>query len=145
MIAEQVSKGKEVRVIQVGFQYYFVRIKITSKERNSVKGDVLTVQSGKAVQVYNRKALTKEEAFAFYKPEINRLLLLGGGYFCFISSRIIICIRKAVLLTEGGKQNYSNYEGRRLFLIFKRCHRYFDHLPAGKIVSRVTNDTEVDS
>ena len=68
-------------MIQVGFQYYFVPNKITLEGSRSVKGDVLTVQSGKAVQVYKTKALTKEEVFAFYKPEINRLLLLGGGYF----------------------------------------------------------------
>ena len=45
---------------------------------------MITVQNGKAVQVYKAKALTKEEVFAFYKPEINRLLLLGGGYFALL-------------------------------------------------------------
>lgn len=65
------KKGKEVRVMQVGFQYYFVPNKVNVEGSRSVKSDMITVQNGKAVQVYKAKALTKEEVFAFYKPEIN--------------------------------------------------------------------------
>ena len=136
------QKGKEVRVIQVGFQYYFVPNKITLEGTRSVKGDVLTVQSGKAVQVYKSKALTKEEVFAFYKPEINRLLLLGGGYFALLV---------VVSLFAYGKQFFLQKAANKIIQIMREdvfSHiqtlpiRYFDHLPAGKIVSRVTNDTE---
>ncbi|QWH16350.1 ABC transporter ATP-binding protein [Bacillus mycoides] len=136
------KKGKEVRVIQVGFQYYFVPNKITLEGSRSVKGDVLTVQSGKAVQVYKTKALTKEEVFAFYKPEINRLLLLGGGYFALLV---------VVSLFAYGKQFFLQKAANKIIQIMREdvfSHiqtlpiRYFDHLPAGKIVSRVTNDTE---
>ncbi|MED0901728.1 multidrug ABC transporter permease [Bacillus cereus] len=136
------QKGKEVRVIQVGFQYYFVPNKITLEGTRSVKGDVLTVQSGKAVQVYKAKALTKEEVFAFYKPEINRLLLLGGGYFALLV---------VVSLFAYGKQFFLQKAANKIIQIMREdvfSHiqtlpiRYFDHLPAGKIVSRVTNDTE---
>ncbi|PFL21262.1 multidrug ABC transporter permease [Bacillus cereus] len=136
------KKGKEVRVIQVGFQYYFVPNKITLEGTRSVKGDVLTVQSGKAVQVYKAKALTNEEVFAFYKPEINRLLLLGGGYFALLV---------VVSLFAYGKQFFLQKAANKIIQIMREdvfSHiqtlpiRYFDHLPAGKIVSRVTNDTE---
>ncbi|PFD29084.1 multidrug ABC transporter permease [Bacillus cereus] len=136
------KKGKEVRVIQVGFQYYFVPNKITLEGSRSVKGDVITVQSGKAVQVYKAKALTKEEVFAFYKPEINRLLLLGGGYFALLV---------VVSLFAYGKQFFLQKAANKIIQIMREdvfSHiqtlpiRYFDHLPAGKIVSRVTNDTE---
>ncbi|MGU3369981.1 ABC transporter ATP-binding protein [Bacillus mycoides] len=136
------KKGKEVRVIQVGFQYYFVPNKITLEGTRSVKGDVLTVQSGKAVQVYKSKALTKEEVFAFYKPEINQLLLLGGGYFALLV---------VVSLFAYGKQFFLQKAANKIIQIMREdvfSHiqtlpiRYFDHLPAGKIVSRVTNDTE---
>ena len=124
--------------MQVGFQYYFVPNKVNA-EGCTVKGDMITVQNGKAVQVYKAKALTKEEVFAFYKPEINRLLLLGGGYFALLVVVSLFAYGKQFFL-QRREQNYSNYEGR-CFLIFKRCHRYFD-FTGGKIVSRVTNDTE---
>ncbi|MCU5040590.1 ABC transporter ATP-binding protein [Bacillus cereus] len=136
------KKGKEVRVMQVGFQYYLVPNKINAEGSRTVKGDMITVQNGKAVQVYKAKALTKEEVFAFYKPEINRLLLLGGGYFALLV---------VVSLFAYGKQFFLQKAANKIIQIMREdvfSHiqtlpiRYFDHLPAGKIVSRVTNDTE---
>ncbi|MBG0970006.1 ABC transporter ATP-binding protein [Bacillus sp. SRB3LM] len=136
------TKGKEVRVMQVGFQYYFVPNKVNIEGSRTVKGGMITVQNGKAVQVYKAKALTKEEVFAFYKPEINRLLLLGGGYFALLV---------VVSLFAYGKQFFLQKAANKIIQIMREdvfSHiqtlpiRYFDHLPAGKIVSRVTNDTE---
>ncbi|MBJ6721662.1 ABC transporter ATP-binding protein [Bacillus sp. PR5] len=136
------KKGKEVRVMQVGFQYYFVPNKVNAEGSRTVKRDMITVQNGKAVQVYKAKALTKEEVFAFYKPEINRLLLLGGGYFALLV---------VVSLFAYGKQFFLQKAANKIIQIMREdvfSHiqtlpiRYFDHLPAGKIVSRVTNDTE---
>ncbi|WP_144495266.1 ABC transporter ATP-binding protein [Bacillus thuringiensis] len=136
------KKGKEVRVMQVGFQYYFVPNKVNVEGSRTVKGDMITVQNGKAVQVYKAKALTKEEVFAFYKPEINHLLLLGGGYFALLV---------VVSLFAYGKQFFLQKAANKIIQIMREdvfSHiqtlpiRYFDHLPAGKIVSRVTNDTE---
>ncbi|HDR8109172.1 MULTISPECIES: ABC transporter ATP-binding protein [Bacillus cereus group] len=136
------KKGKEVRVMQVGFQYYFVPNKVNAEGSRTVKGDMITVQNGKAVQVYKAKALTKEEVFAFYKPEISRLLLLGGGYFALLV---------VVSLFAYGKQFFLQKAANKIIQIMREdvfSHiqtlpiRYFDHLPAGKIVSRVTNDTE---
>ncbi|MBG9533321.1 multidrug ABC transporter permease [Bacillus thuringiensis] len=136
------KKGKEVRVMQVGFQYYFVPNKVNAEGSRTVKGDMITVQNGKAVQVYKAKALTKEEVFAFYKPEINRLLLLGGGYFALLV---------VVSLFAYGKQFFLQKAANKIIQVMREdvfSHiqtlpiRYFDHLPAGKIVSRVTNDTE---
>ncbi|HHP1111208.1 TPA: ABC transporter ATP-binding protein [Bacillus thuringiensis] len=136
------KKGKEVRVMQVGFQYYFVPNKVNAEGSRTVKGDMITVQNGKAVQVYKAKALTKEEVFAFYKPEINRLLLLGGGYFALLV---------VVSLFAYGKQFFLQKAANKIIQIMREdvfSHiqtlpiRYFDHLPVGKIVSRVTNDTE---
>ncbi|HFU7083479.1 TPA: ABC transporter ATP-binding protein [Bacillus cereus] len=136
------KKGKEVRVMQVGFQYYFVPNKVNVEGSRTVKGDMITVQNGKAVQVYKAKALTKEEVFAFYKPEINRLLLLGGGYFALLV---------VVSLFAYGKQFFLQKAANKIIQIMREdvfSHiqtlpiRYFDHLPVGKIVSRVTNDTE---
>ncbi|MGH0431676.1 ABC transporter ATP-binding protein [Bacillus hominis] len=136
------KKGKEVRVMQVGFQYYFVPNKVNAEGSRTVKGDMITVQNGKAVQVYKAKVLTKEEVFAFYKPEISRLLLLGGGYFALLV---------VVSLFAYGKQFFLQKAANKIIQIMREdvfSHiqtlpiRYFDHLPAGKIVSRVTNDTE---
>lgn len=135
-------KGKEVRVIQVGFTYYFVPNKVTLEGTRSVKGDMITIQSGKAMQVYKAKMLTGKEVYSFYEPEMKRLLLLGGGYFALLL---------VVSLFAYGKQFFLQKASNKIIQIMREdvfSHiqtlpiRYFDHLPAGKIVSRVTNDTE---
>ncbi|EOV9528439.1 ABC transporter ATP-binding protein [Bacillus cytotoxicus] len=136
------KKGKEVHVIQVGFQYYFVPSKMNLEGSRVVKNNMVTIQNGKAVQVYKAKPLTKEEIYAFYKPEIKRLLLLGGGYFALLV---------VVSLFSYGKQFFLQKAANKIIQMMREdvfSHiqtlpiRYFDRLPAGKIVSRVTNDTE---
>ncbi len=136
------KKGKEVRVMQVGFQYYFVPNKINAEGSRTVKGDMITVQNGKAVQVYKAKALTKEEVFAFYKPEINRLLLLGGGYFALLVVVSLFAYGKQFFLQKAANKIIQIMREDVFSYIQTLPIRYFDHLPAGKIVSRVTNDTE---
>ncbi|PFK30265.1 multidrug ABC transporter permease [Bacillus cereus] len=139
---QEEHKGKEVRVIQVGFTYYFVPNKVTLEGTRSVKGDIITIQSGKAMQVYKAKMLTGKEVYSFYEPEMKRLLLLGGGYFALLL---------VVSLFAYGKQFFLQKASNKIIQIMREdvfSHiqtlpiRYFDHLPAGKIVSRVTNDTE---
>ncbi|PGE98197.1 multidrug ABC transporter permease [Bacillus pseudomycoides] len=136
------QKGKEVRIIQVGFTYYFVPNKVAAEGTRSVKGDIITVQSGKAAQVYKAKMLTTKEVYSFYEPEMKQLLLLGGGYFALLL---------VVSLFAYGKQFFLQKASNKIIQIMREdvfSHiqtlpiRYFDHLPAGKIVSRVTNDTE---
>ncbi|CAI8708752.1 putative multidrug resistance ABC transporter ATP-binding/permease protein YheH [Bacillus pseudomycoides] len=136
------QKGKEVRIIQVGFTYYFVPNKVAAEGTRSVKGDIITVQSGKATQVYKAKMLTNKEVYSFYEPEMKPLLLLGGGYFALLL---------VVSLFAYGKQFFLQKASNKIIQIMREdvfSHiqtlpiRYFDHLPAGKIVSRVTNDTE---
>lgn len=135
-------KGKEVRVLQIGFQYYFIPSKVIAGGEQSVKGNVITVRNGEATQVYKATKLTKEEVFAFYEPEVKRLLWLGGGYFALL---IIVSI------FSYGKQFYLQKSANKIIQIMREevfAHiqtlpvHYFDHLPAGKVVSRVTNDTE---
>ncbi|CAM4189805.1 multidrug ABC transporter permease [Bacillus manliponensis] len=135
-------KGKEVRVLQIGFQYYFIPSKVIAGGEQSVKGNVITVRNGEATQVYKATKLTKEEVFSFYEPEVKRLLWLGGGYFALL---IIVSI------FSYGKQFYLQKSANKIIQIMREevfAHiqtlpvHYFDHLPAGKVVSRVTNDTE---
>ncbi|PEA54392.1 multidrug ABC transporter permease [Bacillus pseudomycoides] len=136
------KKGKEVRIVQIGRDYYFIPNKLSLEGTRSVKGDMVTIQKGEAAQVYKGMKLTGEEVFSFYQPEIKRLLILGSGYLALLL---------VVSLFAYGKQFYLQKAANKIIQIMREdvfSHiqtlpiRYFDHLPAGKIVSRVTNDTE---
>lgn len=106
--------------MQVGFQYYFVPNKVSAEGSRSVKGDMITVKNGKAVQVYKAKALTKEEVFAFYKPEIKRLLLLGGGYFALLVIVSLFAYGKQFFLQKAANKIIQIMR-KTSSLIFKRC------------------------
>lgn len=136
------KKGKEVRIVQIGRDYYFIPNKLSFEGTRSVKGDMVTIQKGEAAQVYKGIKLTGEEVFSFYQPEIKRLLILGSGYLALLL---------VVSLFAYGKQFYLQKAANKIIQIMREdvfSHiqtlpiRYFDHLSAGKIVSRVTNDTE---
>ncbi|MEI4803473.1 ABC transporter ATP-binding protein [Bacillus sp. FJAT-51639] len=136
------QKGKEARIVQIGRDYYFIPNKLSLEGTRSVKGDMVTIQKGEAAQVYKGTKLTGKEVFSFYQPEIKRLLILGSGYLALLL---------VVSLFAYGKQFYLQKAANKIIQIMREdmfSHiqtlpiRYFDHLPAGKIVSRVTNDTE---
>jgi ATP-binding cassette, subfamily B, multidrug efflux pump len=135
-------KGKAASIVQTGKSSYWIEGVVRKDGRKSVSNATLTVTGDWGSESYPAVALTKQELYRFYKPEFSGMLLMAGAYFC--------------LLLVGAAFAY----GQRLFLqtsanrivqrmredVFTRLQRlpvgYFDSLPAGKIVSRITNDTE---
>jgi len=82
------------------------------------------------------------ELIGFYKPEMKGIFILMGGYLALL---IVACI------FEYGRIYYLQTSANRVIQkmrmdVYNQIHRlpinYFDTLPAGKVVSRVTNDTE---
>ncbi|MDF2926989.1 MAG: multidrug transporter permease [Paenibacillaceae bacterium] len=137
------EKGRQVRILQIGRTYYWIGEPVdrTDGKKEAADGAVtISEEWGRAS--YPAKALSREELYPFYKPEFPGLLMMTGSYFG--------------LLVIGAAFTY----GQRLFLqtaanrivqkmredVFSRLQRlpigYFDNLPAGKVVSRITNDTE---
>lgn len=136
------EKGAEVRILQIGFQYYFVPNKISLEGTRSASGDMVTIQNGEAAQVYKAKALSPKEVYSFYEPEIKRLLILGGGYFALLLIVSLFAYGKEYFLQKASNKIIQMMREDVFSHIQTLPIRYFDHLPAGKIVSRVTNDTE---
>lgn len=136
------EKGAEVRILQIGFQYYFVPNKISLEGTRSASGDMVTIQNGEAAQVYKVKALSPKEVYSFYEPEIKRLLILGGGYFALLLIVSLFAYGKEYFLQKASNKIIQMMREDVFSHIQTLPIRYFDHLPAGKIVSRVTNDTE---
>jgi len=86
--------------------------------------------------------LTKEEVYQFYKYEIPYIIKLSAFYFALlILSAIFVYFQRIMLQTAANKivqklRNDVYAHTQRLPV------KYYDHLSAGQIVSRVTNDTE---
>lgn len=141
--APEEARGPEVRVLQVGRSFVLIEASIAeiSGER-SFKEGMLTLSHQGEIQQYPAVRLDSAQIFAFYKPEIPGILKLISWYMVFLGISIVMEFGKTYWL-----QSSANKVIRKLRIdVYAHIQRlpvhFFDNLPAGKVVSRVTNDTE---
>lgn len=141
-LSETDQRGKEVRILQVGRFYVFVDRPVPL-DGERVLGDAeLTIVKGNERAVYPAQKLSSQEVFAFFRPETLGLLVLAALYGGLLVIASVFHYGQKFLL-----QKSANLVIKKLRVdVFAHVQRlpvtYFDHLPAGKIVARVTNDTE---
>ena len=141
-LSETDQRGKEVRILQVGPFYVFVDRPVPL-DGERVLGDAeLTIVKGNERAVYPAQKLSSQEVFAFFRPETQGLLVLAALYGGLLVIASVFHYGQKFLL-----QKSANLVIKKLRVdVFAHVQRlpvtYFDHLPAGKIVARVTNDTE---
>ncbi|MEB2269386.1 ABC transporter ATP-binding protein/permease [Bacillus safensis] len=136
------ESGKQINVVQVGFGYYFVNEPIRFDGNRKISGDQLTIENGNERETYEVQRLSKEEIFAFYQPEISGLVQLVLFYLGLLIVAIFFQYGQHYLL-----QRIANRIIQKMRVdVFEHIQtlpiRYFDNLPAGKVVARITNDTE---
>ncbi|MCJ8010708.1 ABC transporter ATP-binding protein/permease [Paenibacillus sp. KQZ6P-2] len=137
------TKGAEIRLLQSGRSFYFINQPVAAPEgERSVEGGQMTIKYGDNVSQYPAEKLSAAELYSFYKPEIPGILKLVGLY-CFF---LLISI-----FTEFGKTYWFQSSANKVIQklrndVYAHLQRlpvyFFDTLPAGKVVSRITNDTE---
>ncbi|MCM2990539.1 ABC transporter ATP-binding protein/permease [Bacillus safensis] len=136
------ESGKQINVVQVGFGYYFVNERIRFDGNRKISGDQLIIENGNERETYEVQRLSKEEIFAFYQPEISGLVQLVLFYLGLLIVAIFFQYGQHYLL-----QRIANRIIQKMRVdVFEHIQtlpiRYFDNLPAGKVVARITNDTE---
>ncbi|MEF2965107.1 ABC transporter ATP-binding protein [Paenibacillus sp. M1] len=137
------ERGGEARILQVGKSFVFVDSAVADVSGDrSFKDGVLTFAHNGEIAEYPAEKLGAAEVFAFYKPEIPGIMTLVGWYFVFLAISIVMEFGKTYWL-----QSSANQVIRKLRIdVYAHIQRlpvnFFDNLPAGKVVSRVTNDTE---
>lgn len=139
---ENESRGEEVRILQAGRKYYFIDQAIAFDGERIAEQGKLIIQKGDDRKEYTARELTAEELYQFYKPEIPGLVTLLGIYLFLLVFASFFQYGKSYLL-----QTSANKIIQKMRMdVFGQTQRlpiqYFDNLPAGKVVSRVTNDTE---
>ncbi|NIK79486.1 ATP-binding cassette subfamily B protein [Paenibacillus castaneae] len=139
------QRGKEVRVLQVGRQFYWLdealRFEVGKRE---IAGDTLTVTNKDTGEtaVYPVTKLSNNELYSFYKPEFPAIIKLAVMYFGLLLLVAAFSYGQRLML-----QTSANRIVRKMRTdIFAHTQRlpvnYYDNLSAGQVVSRVTNDTE---
>ncbi|GFN32849.1 multidrug ABC transporter permease [Paenibacillus curdlanolyticus] len=143
-LTEDEMGGAAARVLQVGRDYYFIAGDVESIEgTRSVENGRLTIVTAAGEKAdYPASKLTKSELYRFYKPELPRVLKTAGAYFgLLVLAAGFTYGQRLLLLTAANRIVQKMRED-----VFAHVQRlpvyYFDNLPAGKVVSRITNDTE---
>lgn len=137
-------RGEEVRVLQIENDYLFVGQPIEfdgTRSWNESNGQLTITSQGQSA-TYPAQKLTTPELFSFFQPEIGDMVKLCLFYFGLLIISAIFSYAQRYYL-----QAAANRIIRRMRTdVFEHIHRlpirYFDNLPAGKVVSRITNDTE---
>jgi ATP-binding cassette subfamily B multidrug efflux pump len=134
--------GKEVRLVQIGRSYYFVNEALPDSGSKNIENGRLIVGDKGTKASFPALKLSNAEVYAFYKPEFPGLISLALSYFAFLLAGAALAYGQRYLLQVSANRIIRRMRND----IFEHIHRlpvsYFDNLPAGKVVSRVTNDTE---
>lgn len=140
------SKGQAARVLQAGRSYYWLEgadaANVPDGSR-TVAGDTMTVtEKNGQTHDYSVVKLSRQEVYRFYKPEIPSLLTLAASYFGLLALAAVFTYGQRLLLQTSANRIVQRMR-EDVFAHTQRLPvQYFDNLPAGKVVSRITNDTE---
>ncbi|MFD3261023.1 ABC transporter ATP-binding protein [Paenibacillus lentus] len=136
-------QGQEVRILQAGTSFVFIDEPVAhASGKRSYSNGILTIEYNGSTARYPAVKLTPTELFAFYKPEIPGILTLVGWYFAFLAIAIVMEFGKTYWLQSSANKVIQKLRVDVYSHIQRLPVNYFDNLPAGKVVSRVTNDTE---
>ncbi|MFT9600313.1 ABC transporter ATP-binding protein [Mesobacillus sp.] len=130
------------RILQVGRNFVFVDSEVEFDGNRSYEDGLLTISKGSKAAQYEAELLSGDDLMSFYKPEIPNIIKLLSFYFGLLVIASIF---------QYGQRFYLQKSANRIIQklredVFRQIQRlpiqYFDNLPAGKVVARITNDTE---
>ncbi|WP_067619084.1 ABC transporter ATP-binding protein [Alicyclobacillus acidiphilus] len=141
-MARGLRRQHPITLFAVGRQFYIVNGAVAYTGTPKVEANAVVVtEDGKRVALAASK-LTKSQLFSFYQPEVPRVLRLALVYFGLLAAAALFLYGQQYLLQVAANRILQRMRGD----VFRQIHRlpirYFDTLPAGKVVSRITNDTE---
>ncbi|WHZ04431.1 ABC transporter ATP-binding protein [Neobacillus sp. YX16] len=136
------EKGKEIRILQIGAKFVIVEEKLEFDGKRTFENGIVTLQKGTKKVEYNAKELTNRELMAFYQLEIPGIIKLLIIYFCLLVISAIFQYGQRFLLQKSANRIIQKMREDVYGQIQRLPIQYFDNLPAGKVVARITNDTE---
>lgn len=136
------QEDQEVNLLQIGLTYYFVDEAIAFDGERSYENGELTIQRGEEQQSYSATPMSQEEIFLFFQQEIPFLMMLMGGYLVLILISSFFHYYQSLWLQTSANQIIKRMREDVFAKVHELPIQYFDSQPTGKIVARITNDTE---
>ncbi|WCF09857.1 ABC transporter ATP-binding protein/permease [Paenibacillus thiaminolyticus] len=141
--AEAEAKGEQVRILQIGTEFVFVDGPIPSEtgERQFEDG-MLTIRAGSDTWSVPALPMSLSQLLTFYKPEIVSIIQNMALYIGLLLVSVAASYGQIMGLQTAANRVIRKLRGDVYAHVQRLPIPYFDNLPAGKVVSRVTNDTE---
>lgn len=137
------ATGNEVHILQVGKSFVFIEGTMDKIDgKRSFQDGQFSLENKGTITTYPAKQLSASELFAFYKPELPGIYTLIMWYLAFLAISIFMEFGKTYWLQSSANQVIRKLRMDVYAHIQRLPVHFFDNLPAGKVVSRVTNDTE---
>lgn len=132
----------EASVVQIGLTFYFVEASDVLVGEQTFEGGELTVNRNGETASYPAQEMTRDEVYQFYAPEVPYIVGWMALYLGLIILSSFFHYYQSLWLQTSANRIIKKMRED----VFKKVHelpvQYFDQMPTGKIVSRITNDTE---
>jgi ATP-binding cassette, subfamily B, multidrug efflux pump len=136
------TKGNEVRILAVGREFYFIDEPVPADGERKIQGGMLIVTKGDSFSSYKAERISAGQLIDFYNPEIPRIITLLALYFGLLIAASFFQYGQGFYLKKAANRVIQKMRSDIFEHIQRLPIRYFDNLPAGKVVARITNDTE---
>ncbi|WP_233711250.1 ABC transporter ATP-binding protein [Lederbergia citrisecunda] len=137
-----VKNENKATILQVDRKFYFVNDVVPFEGDRSINGDKLSITSKSETKEFTAKKLSINDTLAFYKPEIPAITKLLAFYFSLFVIAAIFNYGQYFYLQKAANRIIQKMRIDVFAHVQRLPIRYFDDLPAGKVVARITNDTE---
>lgn len=141
-IREREPAGEIARILQVGRDYYWINGDVRTDGAREASGGAVRITGAAGTQELPAVKLSREELFRFYKPEFPDLLIMAGAYFGLLVIGAAFTYGQRLFLQTSANRIVQRMREDVYAHIQRLPIGYYDNLPAGKVVSRITNDTE---
>lgn len=139
---EEDKKGRQVQILQIGRSFVFVDEAVRFDGAREFKDGIVTIKQESELANYNGTILSTEQLFTFSQPEIPRIIYLLAAFFGLTVVAAFFQYWQRYLLQKSANRIIQKMREDVFQQIQRLPISYFDNLPAGKVVARITNDTE---
>lgn len=140
--ATESMQANRSKILQIGREFYFIPQSVTLEGERSVQDGKVVITRGDERVEYEATHLSSEELLSFYNPEVKYIIYLVLLYFGLLVVSAFFQYGQSYYLQSSANRIIQKMREDVFGQIQKLPISYFDHLPAGKVVSRITNDTE---
>ncbi|TVX94428.1 ABC transporter ATP-binding protein [Paenibacillus agilis] len=136
-------KGDALHILQVGYSFVLVNEEVPNpKGERAFNDGVLKITTKNGVWEGAASSLSLQQMLVFYEPEVRGILYWMAIYGLLLFLSIFMSFGKILGLQTAANKVIRKLRGDVYVHVQRLPIPYFDNLPAGKVVSRITNDTE---